>query len=211
MVQVYLTRSRISFRMFFAIVGTLVFGFAFSSCYPDYGLNIEDYDAVATYYDAATDFGAYKKYFLIDTVRHVLPPGTVDDFTRVHDNVILAAVEGNLEALGYVRTTQVDSGDIAVQTAVTRQDYLRFYSWGWYGRWFWPIYYPPVIAYNYSTGTITIDMADGNASRSSGDVKSVWFSVLQGVAGASQGNEERRIRAGINQAFTQSPYLGARN
>ena len=119
---------------------TLFAALALSSCYPDYGLTVNDYDAVATYRYPEGDFGAYATFFLIDTVRHILPPGAPDDITSVYDNTILTSVANNLEAIGYVRTLNPAIADIAVQTSITRQEYMVYYGWGgYYGwGWYWP-------------------------------------------------------------------------
>ena len=210
MVTVEYTRSRAG-AWALAFTAALLVAVVVSSCYPDYGLTVEDYDAVATYYDGGTDFGAFKKYYLIDTVRHVIPPGSRDDISRDVDPVILTAVDGHLKALGYIPTVRPDSADIAVQTSITKQEYLVYYGWGWWGGWYWPGYYPPVYTYNYSAGTIVLDMADAKASIASRQVKSVWFALLQGLADDAPARAQQRIRNGISQAFEQSPYLGARN
>jgi Domain of unknown function (DUF4136) len=185
---------------------------ALSSCYPDYGLTVTDYDAVATYHAPGTDYGAYSTFFLIDSVMHTLPPGTADDIPRTYDQTILTSVENNLEAAGYVRTLDPLLADIVVQTSLTRQEYMVYYGWGgYYGwDWYWPGYYPPVYGYSYSTGTIVVDMADVVTSTASDQVTSVWMAILQGLADVTTGSAtETRIRNGINQAFIQSPYLGA--
>jgi hypothetical protein len=183
---------------------------ALSSCYPDYGLTVEDYDAIATYHKPDNEFGGYATYYLKDTVQHVIPPGSVDDITHAYDQTILTSVAGNLEAIGYVRTANLSTADIAVQTSITKQEYMVYYGWGGYYGWYWPGYYPPVYGYTYSTGTVVVDMADVAKSNETEKVESVWMAFLQGLAGqSSTAATDTRIRNGINQAFLQSPYLGA--
>jgi hypothetical protein len=194
-------------------VATILFAaLALSSCYPDYGLTVTDYDAVATYRDSTANFGGYSTFYLRPVVQHVLPPGSADNVTRAYDNVILTSVQGNLEAIGYVKTLDSVNADIAVQTSVTSQEYMVYYGWGgYYGwGWGWPGYYPPVYGYSYTTGTIIVDMADVLKSNETSMAHSVWMAGLQGLAGQTTGSTtETRIRNGINQAFNQSPYLGA--
>lgn len=193
-------------------VTLLVAALALSSCYPDYGLTVTDYDAVATYHKPNVTFGGYATFYLVPTVQHVLAPGGSDDFTRAYDQTILTSVENNLEGLGYVRTLDSVNADLAVQTSVTSQENMVYYGWGgyWGWGWYWPGYYPPVYGYTYTTGSVIIDMADVVASNTSDQVESVWFAVLQGLAGQTTGaTTDSRIRTGINQAFIQSPYLGA--
>jgi hypothetical protein len=189
----------------------LVAALALSSCYPDYGLTVTDYDAVATYHKPDVTFSGYTTFYLRPVVQHVLPPGGSDDFTRAYDQTILTSVENNLEGLGYVKTTDSANADLAVQTSVTQQEYMVYYGWGgYYGwGWGWPGYYPPVYGYTYTTGSVIVDMADVLKSNESNEVQSVWFAVLQGLTGVTTGaSTDSRIRTGINQAFIQSPYLG---
>ncbi len=203
--------SHQSFRRGTLGVAMMLFAaLALSSCYPDYGLTVTDYDAVATYHAPGTDYGSYASFYLIDTVQHILPPSTPDDVPRTFDQTILTSVRNNLEAAGYVSVADPALADVLVQTSITRQEYMVYYGWGGYYGWYWPGYYPPVYGYSYSTGTVVVDMADVAASAAATQVKSVWFAVLQGLADVSTTSAtETRIRNGINQAFIQSPYLGA--
>ena len=203
--------NRMPWRGALVAVSILFAALALNSCYPDYGLTVTDYDAVATYHKPDVNFGGYTTFYLRPTVQHILPPGGNDDLTRAYDETILTSVEKNLEALGYVKTLDSAGADLAVQTSLTKQEYMVYYGWGgYYGwGWGWPGYYPPVYGYTYSTGTIVVDMADVLKSEESNEVDSVWMAVLQGLAGQTSGSAtQSRIRNGINQAFIQSPYLG---
>ena len=191
-----------------------VAAFAFTSCYPDYGLTVTDYDAVSTYHKPDATFGGYATFFLIDTVQHPLPPGTDDDITRIYDQTILTSVAANMTAAGYVQTTNRLTADLVLQVSMTRQDYMVYYGWGGYWGWgccyYWPPYYPPVYGYSYTTGTIVVDMVDRIASDDAGQPVSIWMSILSGLAGQTTSTQtDSRIRNGINQAFQQSPYLSA--
>ena len=189
----------------------LIAALALSSCYPDYGLTVTDYDAVATYHKPDQDFGGYQTFYLIDTVQHPLPPGTSDDITRAYDKTILTSVEKNLEAVGYVKTADRLTADLVIQVSMTRQDYMVYYGWGgyWGWGWGWPGYYPPVYGYSYTTGTIVVDMVDRLRSDESDEAQSIWMAIMQGLAGQTTASQtDQRIRNGIAQAFIQSPYLG---
>jgi hypothetical protein len=204
-------RKSFPWRGTLGVLTILVAALALSSCYPDYGLTVTDYDAVATYNKPETAFGGYATFYLVDTVQHVLPPGGDDGYTRAYDQTILTAVANNLEAVGYVRTANRLTADLAIQTSVTQQEYMVYYGWGgyWGWGWYWPGYYPPVYGYSYTTGSVIVDMADVLKSDESNQVQSVWFAVLQGLTGVTTGaSTDSRIRNGINQAFHQSPYLG---
>jgi hypothetical protein len=205
-------RGKLLWRGTLGAVTILVAALALSSCYPDYGLTVTDYDAVATYHKPDVTFGGYSTFFLVPTVQHVLPPGGSDDFTRAYDQTILTSVENNLEALGYVKVLDTADADLAVQVSVSTQEYMVYYGWGgyWGWGWYWPGYYPPAYGYSYTTGSVIVDMADVLKSNESSTATSVWMAILQGLAGQTTGaTTESRIRNGIDQAFVQSPYLGA--
>lgn len=207
-------RRRLPWRGALGAAMIVAAAFALSSCYPDYGLGVTDYDAVATYHQPNIDFGGYQTFYLLDSVMHPLPPATTDDITRIYDQTILTSVRANMEAAGYTYTSDTATADLLIQVSMTRQDYMVYYGWGgywgWGWGWYWPPYYPPVYGYSYTTGTIVLDMADRLTSSESGKVQSVWMSILQGLAGqTTTAQTDQRIRNGINQAFHQSPYLSA--
>ena len=78
--------------------------------------------------------------------------------------------------------------------------YYGYWSyWYPYYGWCYPTYY------TYTTGTILIVMANPNKS---GDDKGVWIAGLNGVLSGSTSNTSSRLNNNIDQAFSQSPYLG---
>jgi hypothetical protein len=64
------------------------------------------------------------------------------------------------------------------------------------------------MVYTYSSNALVADMVD--LSSEQGDGKSlevVWSSYIGGPAGPSAYYDVQRMKASINQAFAQSPYL----
>jgi hypothetical protein len=131
----------------------------------------------------------------------------------------------NLVARGYSRELDPanNGADVIVFPAKIglENDYYIYYpgwcsSWGWWGGWggwggCWGWYYPGWVGQgSYETGTVILAMMDPEKLETVGDTlraAMVWTGALSGIlAGTSS---EQRIRSGINQAFTQSPYLGA--
>jgi len=92
-------------------------------------------------------------------------------------------------------------------------------GWGYWGGWGWWGGYPGwwypggVTTYNYTTGTIFIDLMDPlKINPDNQAYGAVWLARLNGVLSSSftgSTNAVTRIKERINDAFNQSPYLGA--
>lgn len=111
-------------------------------------------------------------------------------------------------------------------------DYYDYYYWYWSGWYPYYPYYPwGYSSYSYTTGTLLMEMADGASLRvyqqwAEGktqeeidkadpddvpDIKFVWQSLLNGVAGETASYNKDRAENGIDEAFRQSPYLQKSN
>ncbi len=195
---------------------TAIASIAFVSCYPDHGLTTSDYDAVATFYNKSMDFGTIQTVRLVDTVLHLVPEGSRDDISRDNDDLILNTIESNLTAAGYTVQRNLDTTnvDAVVLVSVTTSTYYVSYGgyypcyWGWYYYgcgWYYPPYYGGV--YSYETGTLLMDMFDGNRPASPGPgtrIENYWAAALNGLIGNRSTSVLTKM---INQAFAQSPYL----
>ena len=88
--------------------------------------------------------------------------------------------------------------------------YPGYPGWGW---WYPPCfgcggYWPPTfVSYSWNTGTVVMTLFDGETvGDGNEDVEAAWIGGLNGVL-SSSANGASRITTGIDQAFTQSPYL----
>ena len=197
--------------------------FILYSCYPDYGLTTTDYDTVITLYDKDANF---KKptYAMPDTVVHLVEEGTPEeDIDRSKDALILSTVVSNMTSLGYERvpvdTTAEAPGYVLLVGVTSAENYgvVSYPGWGYWGGWGWyggyyP-YYPGwgyTYTYSYTTGTIFMTMIDPDKRDDDNLVAAVWGARLNGViSNSSSINVSSRITTRINDAFNQSPYLGA--
>ena len=59
---------------------------------------------------------------------------------------------------------------------------------------------------SYDVGTLLVEMVDPNNPGPDQRLPSVWNMAMYGVLGAKSG-VQARLEKGIDQAFTQSPYL----
>jgi hypothetical protein len=132
-------------------------------------------------------------------------------------------------------TENFDLGVNMVVMAVESTDY--YYGWwygyygyyGWYSGGWYPYYgypwYP--VSVTYQQGALLTELVDGNSLRayrlwadgkseyeiehadpdSVPDIDFTWQSLVSGVAGTEKSYNKDRAERGINEAFTQSPYL----
>ena len=196
--------------------------FVFYSCYPDYGLTQADYDTVITLYDKDANF---KKptYAMPDSVVHLVAEGEEDKVDRSKDALILSTIRSTMANLGYEKVdvdTAADPPDFVILVGVTVTDnYGQAYypGWGYWGGWgWWGGYYPGYgypggsVIYSYTTGSIFMSMLDPDKINADETYGAVWLARINGVvSNSSTVNVSSRITQRINDAFNQSPYLGA--
>jgi hypothetical protein len=186
------------------------------SCYPDYGLSVEEYDVVVTIYDSLYNFGAIQTYAMPDSVVYIYDTTKGDEPTHKYDSLILKTIEEEMTAIGYTRTTDTAAADILVFATATSVDVYAVYG-GCYGGCYWYWYYPGCGwcypwygggVYSYSIGSLLIDMVD-KPEPSADDSPAHWNAGLNGYLTGSGTSGASRVERGIRQAFRQSPYLGA--
>lgn len=213
------------FLKFSIIAGIAV---ALTGCYPGGAEYTTDTDLVYTNYDPAYDFDSVQTYYLGDSIRHIVDEGATID--TKYDAYILGEIKSNLDALGWQEfdlndTLSGDKPDVVVVTALmvlTTYEvyYYPYWGYGWYWKgsnstnyygygWYYPWYgYGGSYVTSYSTGTVVMLMFDpiliDDANK---QIKLNWAGVLNGLAGYGAVDAQSRISDGIDQAFSQSPYL----
>ena len=121
---------------------------------------------------------------------------------------IFAAIDDNMEALGYERVGIDDDPELILTPAglsSTTFFYSYWYDWWYYGYgWYYPPYYT---VSSYTTGTFIITISDPELANDSPINRSpaVWISVANGLASGYY--DITRVTESIDQSFEQSPYL----
>lgn len=210
-------------------------GIALAGCYPDAIETLADTELVITRFDPgvfgadATGSAGFRTYARPNVVVELQPgeelpptepePGPLDD-------VILAAVDANLEALGYERLTGDDAqnADVFVLVGAASEEwsawscYPGWYYWGWWDPW-GPALGPETgwcypgraSVATFDNGTLLIDMVDAQALDPADDELSVlWSASINGLLSRTTDGLERQITRTIDRAFAQSNYLRAR-
>ena len=197
------------------------------ACYPESPTSIDELDIVVTTFDESFDFAGALTYAMPDSVVEInVGEGAVATYDQSLSAGILARVASNMAAAGYVREMDpvANGADVAVivQASVTLNvDAYSYYAWdpywGWYPGWdYWGGcpgcgwgYPPATTIVSYRTGSIIIQMIDPTATESTADGplwNVPWAAILNGLAEGS--DIAGRLETAIDQAFTQSQYLG---
>lgn len=128
----------------------------------------------------------------------------------------------NMEKMGYIYTPSNPDADLGIQLTymVKTERFVQYYDdpywwldypgywspsiWGdWYG-----FYYPRPMIYSYSTNSLLADMVDLTAPQGAGkSLEIIWSCYIGGPSGPNSYYDVQRFKAGIDQAFAQSPYL----
>ena len=188
------------------------------SCYPGGPTSAGETDVVATFFDNGANFGAYQTYAMPDEV--FIREGSDEDTEVENEDLILNQVVQNMARAGYTRVLDPEQNGadvVVIVSAVQTTNFNYWISWGWWGGWGgwpgfgpgWGIGYPWVGVTSYTNGSVFVEMFDpNNANLEEQLLPAVWAGALNGLlSGSSASETESRIIRGIDQAFTQSPYL----
>ena len=223
----------------------LLLSMSLSSCYKQQEeATLQDYDITLTYYDTDFNFKAYNTFAIRDSVvlisDYLTPKQQKEFYTKGTSDNIIAKINSELIALGYTKTETNEEADFIINPTVTLMEQTDYYYspgwwWGYPGYWggYWKgtdyYYYPyyPYYGYSYSytyqTGTLIIEMFNGDSYRAyidwmeengpDGDhsdapaVELNWTAHVEGIAGSDAEYNKDRAKIGIEEAFNQSPYL----
>jgi hypothetical protein len=204
------------YSVYFLLTG-LMFG-----CYPQGAEYYDELDLVYSNYASQYDFTAKNTYAIPDKIVKFtgdVIQGEEPDFIREPYNTqILALIRTNMSNLGWTEVSLDQNPDVILSVAAWElttttiwYDYWYYWDW-WYGGYYppyyggWYPYYPMVTS--YSTGTLLMFMSDPNAMSADDRTPIVWTSAINGLLQGNYSND--RITRGVNQAFTQSPYLNTK-
>jgi hypothetical protein len=213
--------------------------FLLSSCYDTGTVYYDQLDVTLTKYDTEFDFGSYSSFTIPDSTilkTNFLEDPDIADFYAPGGTSMntLEAVREKFIERGYVFTDDSSAADFfAVPTILMMRHSGAVYyppgwwwgypGWGWGGwpGWGWPGYpWDPgyVGYYSYKTGTVVIEMVDGDSFRNvedwlgtrEGDVPVLdirWSAFIDGYLSSNADYNAERAQRGFEEAFEQSPYL----
>lgn len=203
----------------------------FTACYNSGGEYYDELDVTLTQYDVDYVSTEYTTFAVPDSAVLRTNDKDFDEDAFYAPNgssdKALSALATNFSALGY-NETDIETADfVAVPTVlVIRNSGAIYYPPGWwwgypgYG-WGYPGYpgypwYPGYVTYySYTTGTIILEMVDGDSYREAlaageNDVVELeirWQATIDGYLSSNDEYNAERAQRGFEEAFEQSPYL----
>lgn len=173
---------------------------------------------VQTAVASGSNFSDYKTFYISDTVAYISTDPKDSILTNDIADQLTAQIRKNLEARGFRYVPIGSSPDLGVNTlAVKDVDVGVVYPgwwWGypgywdpWYWGWYYPYYYPWSVAYSVTTGSVIAEIIDLKHVNENQKLQVTWTMSLNGALGSSSSTNLQRALTGIDQAFTQSPYL----
>lgn len=178
--------------------------------------------AVVTVVDSSGQaLSSARSFALPDTIVELA--NSIIGLDHVHDDEIVASIRAHLVALGWQDASRDTAArpDVVVLTAATTRIQTGVVYTDWYGAWGYLPYWGPAVndawvwstpdgavPYSFPAGTLLVVLIDLRDQRDdTREIPLLWAAAVDGViSGASQTAE--RARAGIDQAFAQSAYLG---
>lgn len=168
---------------------------------------------------------SFKEFTTFDIADSLLVIGQSAKPEYSQSNNALALIQGfrtNMEKLGYIYTPSNPDADLGIQLTYMVEtqrfvqyyddpywwlDYPGYWSPGMWGDWY-RYYYPRPMVYTFSTNALVADMVNLQSEEGEGkSLEVVWSVYIGGPAGPSASYDVKRMKAAIDQAFVQSPYL----
>lgn len=205
----------------------------FTACYNEGSVYYDELDITLTQYDENYSPNEYATFAVPDStiLRTNIKDFDVDAFYAVNgtSEKTLAALEDKFLELGYTLADSIGNADfVAVPSILLVNNTSAVYyppGWWWgypgwgYPGWGYPGYpWNPgyVSYYSYKTGTIALEMVDGDSYRSAleateptegGELFIRWQATIDGYLSSNGEYNADRAQRGFNEAFDQSPYL----
>jgi hypothetical protein len=176
------------------------------SCYPGEELTPADTDLVSTFYDKEANFSTKLTYAIRDSVTRLDEDGNPVFETGPYDQVGINRIKTNLNDAGFTEVPNPADADVIVITFANTSTWVSGGCYDWWYSWYYTYYgwcYP--VYYTYETGTLVIVMLDANATEQK---NALWVAAINGILEDTSTGITTRLTNSIDQAFTQSPYLG---
>ena len=202
-------------------LGVLALTLAVSACGNDYVPSVINTGvAVITYRAPEADFGAFSTYAIASKITVVNDTTGTPEYSYQAAPEILAAIERNMAARGYLLVARVDpenpsplpvDADLAMNVSVfvgTDFAYVPCDYWSWWGvpgyscdfPWEW-------VAYRVGTLLMELGNLGGRQPGPPPVVPRIWAGAGYSVLTPENAQNVQIAVGAIDQAFLQSPYL----
>lgn len=204
------------------LIPILLAVFAFAACEKDPDMDKLDNDyLVYTNYDKKANFKEFTTYYLPDKILVISDKEEPEYLEGEAAQEILAAYKSNMDQRGYIMAASKEEAQLGIQVSYIKSTYFftdygqpewwwgypGYWGSGYWGNWGGGWYYPYAVNYSYSTNSfiteiVNLDTPEGPKEK----LPILWTSYMTGLVYSSNMNKALAVK-GVNQAFTQSPYL----
>ena len=188
--------------------------FLLTQCYPAGPEYVEELDLVYTNYDPACNFTAKQTYAIPDKIMKIdddlINGGDPNFIKEPYATQLLDKINQNMTNYGWTKVNKDANPDVLLAPVAYELTTTYYYGGGywdwWYGGWYgW--YYPYPVTTSYTTGSLITTMLNPNDLSPDGKMRAVWGFIINGLLEGTSAQFTERYSKGINQAYTQSPYL----
>lgn len=203
----------------------------FSACYDIGTVYYDELDITLTQYDTDYKSTEYTTFTVPDStiLKTNLKDFDINEFYKSGgtSEITLNALKAKFEEMGYTYVDTVSTADfVAVPSVLLMRNTGAVYyppGWWWgpgwgYPGWGYPGYpwYPGYVSYySYDTGTIILEMVDGDSYREAMEAETDrsteliirWQATIDGYLSSNGEYNADRAQRGFGEAFDQSPYL----
>ena len=168
------------------------------------------------------DFTQYQTFDIADSLL-IIGQSAKPEYSQSNNALaIIQEFRISMEKLGYIYTPSNPDADLGIQLTYMIKterfvqyyddpywwlDYPGYWSPGYWGDWY-GFYYPRPMVYSYSTNSLVADMVDLTSDQGTGkSLPVIWSAYIGGPASQNVYYDIQRLKAAIDQAFVQSPYI----
>ena len=200
--------------------------FAFVACEQDPNLDkLDDDYMVYTNYDKSFTFNSASTYYMPDSICVIGGSSSKATYLQASTSAFAKAIidefQTNMASRNFTLLDEADkdNADLLLTVDYVESiyninnyggsswwwDYPGYWSPSYWGNWGGGWYYPYVISYSFTTGTVMANLANATSTEgTSSKLPIVWTSIMSGLLGNSSTQNLDLIETAINQAFIQS-------
>ena len=195
----------------------------FAGCQKDPDLSdLSSEYLVFTNYDNKVNFSSFSTFYIPDSILVITDKKEPEYWVDNDAETVLDAFITNMENAGYRRTNEKDEADLGLQISYIKNinyfvNYNNPYWWwdypGYWNSWYWGSwgggwYYPYPVVYSYSVGSLLAEMLNLKAQEGERQkLPVIWDAYMSGLLYDYNKVNIQLTVNGVNQAFSQSPYL----
>lgn len=194
------------------------------SCEKDPDLNELDNDfTVYTQYDEQASFNTAATYYLPDSILTIGDGLKAVYWKDENAQKLLSQIDEEMATRGYTRTGQKETADLGIQPSYIETN-TQVSGWiggglwdSWWNPGFWGPYwgggwyYPYPVSYNYSTGSMVLEMVDLRHApaedKETAQLPVIWRATSSGLLSGNNHLNFMLVQRAIEQSFQQSSYI----